>query len=490
MNGLDLGNGGLGGVHAALGDGGTGVSVGGLGVGSGTGINSNNGIGVGVNGNGDAIPGANSGAGVNVGSQSGGTSDGMNAGGVNGLYHLGGAADASGPPCTVQGGPARLIYFPPPGDGTPIDSEGTAVESPIEAWGNTFNPDYCYLSVETLYATLAPSGTVSAATTVGPTFTNAIFPFRSSEISTLCQSTSSTSASNAGATYAASSSENEAGQVDFGGLSAGAESGEDSCRNIVAPPRFAAVVPEWSGGLFWNLNFEAPIQLSPQVAHGPPPSGGQPCQQCPRPASPASANTPSPTICTAGWDRIPGGPPWSQAVTATTAPSGVRPSMFGHFTPNTTRPGTPTPSGVGPSVYGQFTLQTTSPSTPTPVGTSPATATVGTSLGVAPIGTSPCTTPVGNNSVVAPIGISSGVAPIGSSAVGAPIGASSGVAPLGTGIPNSFTTGPALPPNATATGTSPAPYTGAAANVPVLLDAGRGISSLLVGVLLFSLGIM
>lgn len=96
---------------------------------------------------------------------------------------------------------------------------------------------------------------------MGPTFTNAIFPFRSSEISTVCQSSTATSAHNADATSWSSSwsssSGNENGQVDFGSLAAG--TGSDQCREIVPPPRWAAVVPEWSGGLVWNMNFEAPV---------------------------------------------------------------------------------------------------------------------------------------------------------------------------------------------------------------------------------------
>lgn len=96
---------------------------------------------------------------------------------------------------------------------------------------------------------------------MGPTFTNAIFPFRSSEISTVCQSSTATSAHNADATSWSSSwsssSGSQNGQVDFGSLAAG--TGSDQCREIVPPPRWAAVVPEWSGGLFWNMNFEAPV---------------------------------------------------------------------------------------------------------------------------------------------------------------------------------------------------------------------------------------
>lgn len=169
--------------------------------------------------------------------------------------------------------------------------------------------------------------------------------------------------------------------------------------------------------------------MTENVANGPPPSGGQPCQGCPpTPASQASANTPSPTICTAGWNQIPGGPPGNQVVTPTTAPAGVTPSSFG---------------GVIPiqQTGGQPPAQTTA---------------------VGGVGSAPP--------------YSTGVPP--GSGAGYTTGAAGGGG-AGAGLPN-----------ATATGTSPPSYTGAAANLPPTLDAGRSFATVFVGVLLFTLGLM
>lgn len=297
-----------------------------------------------------------------------------------------GSAAGGGSPCTVMGGQARLLYFPPGGNSGSGESGGAAVSSPVgaqppgatitspaqgqpvpaggpplTAWSNTFNPDYCYLSVDTLYATVAPSGTESAST-VGPTFSNAIIPLRSSDISTRCPSSMSGAATNTADMGAP-------GQMDFGSMASAGSAGADVCHQVVAPAAMGTIVPEWSHGLFWNMNFEPPQVLRPEGEEASPTlSAGGSCSACAAPAYSPAANTPYPTMVPApGYEGVESGP--------TTATSGVSASSFGQYTATTPAVGPPTALGGVPGV----------PSS-------------GWSTGVAPNGTSPVSPTTGSPS--------------------------------------------------------------------------------------------
>lgn len=245
-----------------------------------------------------------------------------------------GAAAGGSSPCTVGGGQARLLFFPPSGNsgasggaeqpaatitsapaagGQPVPAGG----APLTAWSNTFNPNYCYMSVNTMYATVPASGTESART-VGPIFSNAIIPFHSSDISTQCSYTMS--GANAAPT-----------QVDFNGL------GSANCHHIVAPGAMASIAPEWSNGAFWNMQFQPPQQLLPQGQTAA--TGAASGAQCP--AYTPATGQPYPTMVTAsGYTGVASGP--------TTAPAGVTPSTFGQYTASSSyAAGTTAPAAIG-----------------------------------------------------------------------------------------------------------------------------------------------
>lgn len=228
--------------------------------------------------------------------------------------------------------------------------------TPLTAWSNTFNPDYCYLSVNTLYATVAPSGTESAQT-VGPTFSNAIFPLRSSDISTRCPSTMSGYATNTAGVGAP-------GQLDFNSMAAAGEAGADNCHQIVAPAAMGSIVPEWNNGLFWNMNFEPPQVLRSEGAAASPtaPAAGGECQACAAPAySPPIGQNPT-MVPAPGYQGVASGP--------TTAPAGVSPSSFGQYTQTA-------PATTGGAVGGYAPAPSAGFGTYAPNGTSPVSPTTG-----------------------------------------------------------------------------------------------------------------
>ncbi|KAF7192374.1 hypothetical protein HII31_06406 [Pseudocercospora fuligena] len=109
------------------------------------------------------------------------------------LYAACGDAIDGGLPCLIQGGPARLVYFPVTttnggfcaGNGSTVTR--TDAPSVVSALGTEFTSGTAYVSFETLYAAFRPSQADKAgALQIGPTFSNAIFSFRSDEISTNC----------------------------------------------------------------------------------------------------------------------------------------------------------------------------------------------------------------------------------------------------------------------------------------------------------------
>lgn len=207
--------------------------------------------------------------------------------------------------CLIQGGPAQLIYFPLP---LTIDSvcgrrgtevfatTTTAPPASVTTLGRTFAADSVYISFDTIYAGFrsydAPGG---AGIQIGPTFTNAIFSFHSSEISTNCFGTiNPTATTTAGFGYGT--------RLNFADLNAPVPAAAYACQNqcqrcfqedsgdsrgyttrcntpdpcptiwdnfnplLAVPTRFREIVPEWSSCSFWddrhaNLIFDPPIAL-------------------------------------------------------------------------------------------------------------------------------------------------------------------------------------------------------------------------------------
>ncbi|KAF7190103.1 hypothetical protein HII31_08434 [Pseudocercospora fuligena] len=99
-------------------------------------------------------------------------------------------------PCVIQGGPARLVYFPvtsPPdlcasNNPSQILTTGPELNNQlITTLGHTFDPKSAYISFETLYAAVRSAQSAGgAAVQIGPTFSNTILPLCSDEVSTNC----------------------------------------------------------------------------------------------------------------------------------------------------------------------------------------------------------------------------------------------------------------------------------------------------------------
>jgi hypothetical protein len=212
-------------------------------------------------------------------------------------------------PCIIQGGPAQLLYFPVSESNREICPTTSAAllqqlpqnaaannAPPITTLGRTFSAGSAYISFETLYAGFrshdVPGG---EAVQIGPTFSNAVFEFRSDEISTNCFATIDPVATTT-AGYGLGT------QLNFADLNlpvaASAYKCQNQCRSctpfvrstvcsainvcttiwdnfnplLAVPTRLREIVPEWSTCSFWddriaNIIFDPPIAL--QVADAP-----------------------------------------------------------------------------------------------------------------------------------------------------------------------------------------------------------------------------
>ncbi|KAK4634329.1 hypothetical protein CLAFUW4_01825 [Fulvia fulva] len=252
-----------------------------------------------------------------------------------------------GASCTVLGGPARLLYLPPGDAGrkheptpaidatTPNEASVTPAptgadlapkDQPITAWANTFNPDYCYLSFSTLYAT-------SSGVTIGPTFSNALIPFKTSEISTVCAAQPTGADGGRGA----------ATQFNLAGLSTTGDE-DTGCYHIVAPPRIGKFIPSWDNALYWNVSFEQPQIILPEGAADSQPED---CVVCAAPAFSPPAGTAYPTMVNEGY-------PKNYSPATETAPPGWSAASFGQFTATRSDLASPTITGSPTSPFGSI----------------------------------------------------------------------------------------------------------------------------------------
>ncbi|KAK4496701.1 hypothetical protein PRZ48_012684 [Zasmidium cellare] len=115
-----------------------------------------------------------------------------------------------GSSCVIQGGPARLYYFPVDttegcaANGTSATTHGptnttSAPPQPVTTLGTTFDPGSAYISFETLYAAYRSYQSAGgSAIQIGPTFSNTILALRSDEVSTNCYGRIGTQTSTAG----------------------------------------------------------------------------------------------------------------------------------------------------------------------------------------------------------------------------------------------------------------------------------------------------
>lgn len=228
------------------------------------------------------------------------------------------------PQCTVQGGPAKILYFHPAGQQGSLDSNNnqdgpappaSAAGTPYATHGQVFHPGSAYISCETLFAAYTDDRGSTIQT--GPTFTNAIFPFPSDQISTQCVDAKQTDAPF-----------NQGTQMDFGL----AGSPPSSCMNVVAPTAMASLVPEWSDYLFWNMDFQPPEQICTEGApepQGPAWSGPPPeCSCKPTVVLPTSTEV---STASASTTVAPVGGSSPVPTTAATL-SGPLPPTFGAYT--------------------------------------------------------------------------------------------------------------------------------------------------------------
>ena len=249
-----------------------------------------------------------------------------------------GAQAGGKPQCTVQGGPATLLYFPPLGQQGSLDSANVGKNGPpppspaggevYTTLGQTFQPGSAYISCQTLWAGYTDEK--GSVTQTGPTFTNAIFPVPSDQISTQCLSTVNAQATGGAALGV---------QLDFGLV----HKIPGDCQNIAPPPNLLNLVPEWKDYAFWNMTWEQPECI---------PQEGAPKPQGPVWTPEASC---SPTIVQPTTSIVPTAP---AAPPASTSPVSVLPTATG---------ATPTPYGSQPPIM------TATGVTPPVVATHPAT---------------------------------------------------------------------------------------------------------------------
>ncbi|KJX97849.1 hypothetical protein TI39_contig456g00005 [Zymoseptoria brevis] len=153
--------------------------------------------------------------------------DGANGGGAGGLTT---SASIETPPCTIQGGPAKVIYFPativPGQDGIGEDGMCTTMNTVL-------NPKSCYFSYSTLWAGYTDGETYK---TVGPTYANTMVACPSSEVSTRCAATQGAAVN----------------WDDYHGDS------QPSCTDFAPPAAMMTMVPEWGFAPEYSMTYEAP----------------------------------------------------------------------------------------------------------------------------------------------------------------------------------------------------------------------------------------
>lgn len=342
-------------------------------------------------------------------------------------------------PCEMQGGPAQLMYFPQGGQASPAQITGApggqaGGQAPLQAWGQTFKPGYGYLSVKTLYATNA------GGSTVGPSYSNAIIPVPTGQLSMHCGGSGGSGA------------QAQATPINFSGGSP-SEVMPQGCV-LAAPSALGQMAPQWQGAGFQHVPFGQAVPLNSAAAAGPPPGGA------------------TPTMVPQGYGgsgAAPGGGGAGQVGAQQTAAPGGSGGVYGGGAPG----GSGGISGgvapqQGASPQGIAGAQGTAPAQQ---GASPQG--VAGAQGVAPGSTAPAQAPAG---VVPP-------------KFGGYAGAS-GVAPAGTGSPaGTGVVGATNVANVPHHGGQPLPYHGSATMLLPSLVTGR-LSSMLVGALLLSVALL
>lgn len=184
--------------------------------------------------------------------------------------------DVPAPQYTIQGGPAKVYYFPPsatasaggeapeasitPAPAPPSDTESSPVgagevglggDGLLTTLGTVLSPGYVYLSFSTLFAGCKVGDEMK---TIGPNYANTMFSFKSDGISTKCASTMAPGATPAYGPPAA---------VNWNALNTSLETEASSCWHIAPPAEFLKICPpEWTQQLYWNVDFEPPQMLT------------------------------------------------------------------------------------------------------------------------------------------------------------------------------------------------------------------------------------
>lgn len=208
-------------------------------------------------------------------------------------------------------------------------------KAPVEAMGQTFKPGYGYLSVKTLYATNA------GGSTVGPSFSNAMFPIPTGHLSMHC------GGNQASATPVNLQSNGSSGG---GGMPPGCV--------LAAPQELGQMVPQWANN---GGQIHAPVGQNVPLSAGMSAPGGSTPTMAPGGSgsigggvgggAPAPAGNVSPQStggCAGGamaGPCIPGGSAGGSAggsgAAPAQAPAGVAPPKFGAY-------GSAAPSGIVP----------------------------------------------------------------------------------------------------------------------------------------------
>ncbi|EME89598.1 uncharacterized protein MYCFIDRAFT_193477 [Pseudocercospora fijiensis CIRAD86] len=216
----------IGGVFNFVGAGvGGGVGING---GAGAGANGGMGAGVGINGGGEGGAGGGIGAGVGINDGAGGDAN-------------GGAGVGMG----LGGG------------GAGISSQGQGQvggESGVGVNGNESSGAKAGVGLGGGYGYTDSKGSVVQT---GPTFTNAIFPVPSDQVSTQCPST---------LTAASTQAWGAPQKCDFNDIGAP----NPTCQQIAPPPNIINQIPEFSPYLFWNMQWQQPQYFSQEGSPAPP----------------------------------------------------------------------------------------------------------------------------------------------------------------------------------------------------------------------------
>ncbi|KAF7189777.1 hypothetical protein HII31_08884 [Pseudocercospora fuligena] len=233
-----------------------------------------------------------------------------------------------------------MIYFPPVGGQAAAGAQGQAPGAPapvggsaITTLGQTFQPGSAYISCQTLWAGYTDDK--GSVVQTGPTFTNAIFPVPSDQVSTQCQSTL-TAAESDHNTQAWGAPQ----QCDFNNIGAA----QPTCQQVAPPPNIINQVPEFAPYLFWSMDWRQPQYISQEGSPAPPQGSAW--------AGPEPGCTPSivqtttnivpttPVAPTAAPSVAPTGVPASQPPSAETSPAYTGPQAGGSngTSPTTTGP--------------------------------------------------------------------------------------------------------------------------------------------------------